>query len=148
LTNTKQRELSNSNQGSDSDPDPDMDSGMANSKLVTTIFNKYKNNVKVNKQIKPTGQKVFRDEQYNTQTQRVNKRNLTVPKFNQDEYTTEEESFVPNTRIIKNDINQVKKREDGTGRTTKKIRFKRPLSITLPDKKLRTPRVINSISHN
>ena len=66
----------------------------------------------------------------------MNKRNQTVPKFNQDEYTTEEESFVPNTKIIKNDIKSIK-----AGAATKKIRFKRPISINIADRKLKTPRV-------
>ena len=92
----------------------------------------------MNKQNKPRGQKVFLDEQYNTnQTERTNKRNQTVPRFNQDEYTTEEESFVPNTRILKNDYQGTK----SSALAGQKIKFKRPMSINLSDKKLRTPRV-------
>ena len=71
LTNTKQRHLSNSNDGncgSDSDPDPDMDSNVTNSRLVT-IFKKYDNKIKVSKQSKPVGHKVYRDEGQYASTQ-------------------------------------------------------------------------------
>jgi len=83
-----------------------MASNIPNRKLVKTNLKQYQSNVKVIKQQKPKAQKVFRDEHYKSvHNSHINsKRNQTVPRFNQDEYTTEEESFVPNTRILKNDV--------------------------------------------